>query len=248
MIDKKDKLPLTRQCNLLDLNRSGIYYTPVPLSVKEMEIMRQIDGIHLTYPFYGSRKIRNELWAKGYDPGRDRVRRLMRRMGVEALYVKPRLSVAHPGHVKYPCYLDLLHHPSHGFGKHFNPCIDCKILMLARAREIRSDMGADFLVIGEVMGQRPMSQRRNSMRQIERESGCEGLLLRPLSARLLPETEAEAGLIEGDYWISMAEDAPGRLPWPGISELSISRPLLAAVSLLTPTSVRGLPRSIREIS
>ena len=105
MIDKKDKLPVTRQCDLLDLNRSGIYYTPVPLSAKDMEIMRQIDEIHLAYPFYGSRKIRNELWAKGYDLGRDRVRRLMRRMGVEALYVKPRLSLAHPEHVKYPYLL-----------------------------------------------------------------------------------------------------------------------------------------------
>jgi putative transposase len=70
-----------------------------------MELMRQIDEIHLMYPFYGSRKIRNELWAKGYDIGRDRVRRLMRRMGVEALYVKPRLSLANLGHVKYPYLL-----------------------------------------------------------------------------------------------------------------------------------------------
>ena len=105
MIDKGDKLPVTRQCDLLDLSRSGVYYTPVPLSAKEMELMRQIDEIHLAYPFYGSRKIRNELWAKGYDVGRDRVRRLMRRMGIEALYVKPRLSLAHPAHVKYPYLL-----------------------------------------------------------------------------------------------------------------------------------------------
>lgn len=67
--------------------------------------MRQIDEIHLAYPFYGSRKIRNELWAKRYDVGRDRVRRLMRRMGIEALYIKPRLSLAHPAHVKYPYLL-----------------------------------------------------------------------------------------------------------------------------------------------
>jgi len=105
MIDKSDKLSVTRQCTLLDISRSGVYYTPVPLSAKETELMRQIDEIHLAYPFYGSRKIRNELWAKGYDLGRDRVRRLMRRMGIEALYVKPRLSLAHPGHVKYPYLL-----------------------------------------------------------------------------------------------------------------------------------------------
>jgi putative transposase len=105
MIDKGDKLSVIRQCDLLDLSRSGVYYTPVPLSAKDMELMRRIDEIHMVYPFYGSRKIRNELWAKGYDVGRDRVRRLMRRMGIEALYVKPRLSLSHPGHVKYPYLL-----------------------------------------------------------------------------------------------------------------------------------------------
>jgi putative transposase len=105
MIDKEDTLPVTRQCDLLDLNRSGIYYHPVPLSAKEMELMRQIDEIHLAYPFYGSRKIRDELWSKGYDVCRDKLRRLMRRMGIEALYVKPRLSLAHPEHVTYPYLL-----------------------------------------------------------------------------------------------------------------------------------------------
>ena len=101
MIDKGDQLPVTRQCKLLGLSRSGIYYKPVRPSEQAMELMRRIDEIHLAYPFYGSRKIRDELWAKGYDVGRDRVRRLMRRMGMEALYVKPRLSWAHPAHEKY---------------------------------------------------------------------------------------------------------------------------------------------------
>lgn len=105
MIDKEDELPLTRQCEILDLSRSGIYYMPTPVSSEDMELMRQIDEIHLIYPFYGSRKIRNELWSKGYDIGRDRVRRLMRKMGVEALYVKPRLSLANLGHIKYPYLL-----------------------------------------------------------------------------------------------------------------------------------------------
>jgi putative transposase len=105
MIDRTDALPVKRQCEILNLSRSGIYYAPVPISAKDMELMRQIDEIHLAYPFYGSRNIRNELWAKGYEIGRDRIRRLMRRMGIEALYVKPRLSLAHPGHVKYPYLL-----------------------------------------------------------------------------------------------------------------------------------------------
>ena len=105
MIDKEDSLPVTRQCEILELSRSGVYYNPVPLRARELEIMRQIDEIHLLYPFYGSRNIRNDLWAKGYNIGRDHVRRLMRRMGIEALYVKPRLSLSYPGHVKYPYLL-----------------------------------------------------------------------------------------------------------------------------------------------
>lgn len=105
MIDREDKVSVTRQCKLLDLSRSGIYYKPVPLKKIDMDLMRQIDEIHLLYPFYGSRKIRNELWSKGYDVGRDRVRRLMLRMGIEALYIKPRLSMAHPEHLKYPYLL-----------------------------------------------------------------------------------------------------------------------------------------------
>ena len=105
MIDKGDKLSVTRQCHLLDLGRSGVYYKPIPLSERYEKLMRQIDEIHLMHPFYGSRKIRDELWIRGYDVGRDRVRRMMRRMGIEALYIKPRLSLAHPEHVTYPYLL-----------------------------------------------------------------------------------------------------------------------------------------------
>jgi len=105
MIDKTVKLPVTQQCRLLNLSRSGVYYHPKPISQKDLELMRQIDEIHLAWPFYGSRKIRDELWGRGYDVGRDRVRRLMRLMGIEALYSKPRTSKAHPGHKKYPYLL-----------------------------------------------------------------------------------------------------------------------------------------------
>jgi len=88
-------------------------------------------------------------------------------------------------------YLDLLHNPSHGFGKNFNPCIDCKILMCSRAREMMAEYGASFLISGEVLGQRPMSQRRDTLRVIERDSDNDGLLLRPLSAKLMDPTKAE---------------------------------------------------------
>ncbi len=105
MIDKEDKLPVTRQCEILELSRSGVYYKPVPVSDIDIELMRQIDEIHLLYPFYGSRKIRKELRAKGHKIGRGRVSSLMRKIGIEALYVKPKLSLSHPGHAKYPYLL-----------------------------------------------------------------------------------------------------------------------------------------------
>jgi len=128
MIDKEDKLPVTRQCEILDLNRSGIYYKPVPLSDADRELMRQIDEIHLLYPFYGSRNIRNDLWAKGHNVSRGKVRRLMRRMGIEALYVKPKLSWSNPKHVKYPYLLrDLqITRPNHVW------CADITYIPMAR--------------------------------------------------------------------------------------------------------------------
>lgn len=88
-------------------------------------------------------------------------------------------------------YLDLLHNPSHGFGKNFNPCIDCKILMFSRAKKMMTEYGASFIISGEVIGQRPMSQRRDTLRVIERDSDNDGLLLRPLSAKIMDPTVAE---------------------------------------------------------
>jgi len=88
-------------------------------------------------------------------------------------------------------YLQMLRHPAHGFGKYFNPCIDCKIFMLERAKAMLEDLGASFLITGEVLGQRPMSQRRDTLNVIERDSATRSRLLRPLSAKLMKETEAE---------------------------------------------------------
>jgi tRNA U34 2-thiouridine synthase MnmA/TrmU len=90
-------------------------------------------------------------------------------------------------------FLELIRNPLHGYGKGVNPCIDCRIHMLVKAREQMMKCGADFIITGEVLGQRPMSQRYDAMRVVERESGLEGLLLRPLSARhfepTIPEQE-----------------------------------------------------------
>ncbi len=88
-------------------------------------------------------------------------------------------------------YLDVVKHPKHGYGRNMNPCIDCRIFMLKKARDYMKEMGASFLVTGEVLGERPMSQRRDAMRLIEKEAGLEGLILRPLSAKLLPPSIPE---------------------------------------------------------
>jgi putative transposase len=90
---------------MLNLSRSGIYYLAVGMSDKDRELMRLIDEIHLECPYAGSRGMRNELWNKGRKVGRSHVRTLMRKMGIEALYRKPRLTKTHPEHTFYPYLL-----------------------------------------------------------------------------------------------------------------------------------------------
>jgi len=101
-------------------------------------------------------------------------------------------------------FLEIVANPPHGYGSQMNPCIDCRILMFKKAKEIAEKIGADFLVTGEVLDERPFSQRRKAMLLIEREAGLKGKILRPLSAKLLPETEAErAGLVERDKLLAI---------------------------------------------
>lgn len=87
--------------------------------------------------------------------------------------------------------INLLKSPPHGFGSQMNPCIDCHALMLRKAKELMEKFNASFVATGEVLGERPMSQNKGSLRIVEKESGLEGLLLRPLSAKLLPPTIPE---------------------------------------------------------
>lgn len=90
-------------------------------------------------------------------------------------------------------YIEMIKNPKHGYGKNMNPCIDCRILMLKEAKKYMKEAGASFIITGEVLGQRPMSQYRRALNVVEKESGLEGLILRPLSAKLLslsiPEKE-----------------------------------------------------------
>jgi tRNA U34 2-thiouridine synthase MnmA/TrmU len=94
-------------------------------------------------------------------------------------------------------YMEIVKHPCFGYGKNMNPCIDCKIFMLRKARELMEQERACFVFTGEVLGQRPMSQQREQLRLIEKESGLEGCLLRPLSAKFLEPTIPEAkGIVD----------------------------------------------------
>ncbi len=94
-------------------------------------------------------------------------------------------------------YLKMIRNPKHGYGRNMNPCIDCKIFMIKKAKKYAKEIGADFLFTGEVLGERPKSQHYPALRIIEVEAGLKGKLLRPLSAKLLPETAAEKkGLVD----------------------------------------------------
>jgi tRNA-specific 2-thiouridylase len=88
-------------------------------------------------------------------------------------------------------YIEMVRKPRHGYGSAVNPCIDCRVMMYSRAREMMKELGADFVVTGEVVGQRPMSQNRQALDVIERESGLQGLILRPLCAQLMEPTVPE---------------------------------------------------------
>lgn len=88
-------------------------------------------------------------------------------------------------------YLEVVKNPKHGYGRYMNPCIDCRIYMLKKAKEYADKIGAAFIFTGEVLGERPMSQRREALEIIEKEAGLAGKILRPLSAKHFPETEAE---------------------------------------------------------
>jgi tRNA-specific 2-thiouridylase len=90
-------------------------------------------------------------------------------------------------------FIDIVKKPKFGHGKNMNPCMDCRILMLKEAREFMEMTGAKFIITGEVLGQRPMSQRRDALDIIDREAGLKGQILRPLSAKLLRPTIAETG-------------------------------------------------------
>jgi tRNA-specific 2-thiouridylase len=94
-------------------------------------------------------------------------------------------------------YLKVIRNPNYGYGKNMNPCVDCRIFLLKKAKKYAKEVGASFIFTGEVLDERPMSQHYKAMKLVEEESGLKGWLLRPLSAKLLPETVIEKkGLVD----------------------------------------------------
>jgi len=105
MINRNSDLSLVKQCRTLNIARSGIYYEPRPISDDDLVLMRLIDEIHLKKPFLGIRRIKDALHDLGHTINRKRVQRLMRRMGIQAIYPKPNLSKANKQHKVYPYLL-----------------------------------------------------------------------------------------------------------------------------------------------
>ena len=105
MIDKEHTLSLSRQSEILELSRLSLYYEAVRVSDRDLELLRLIDEIHLKYPFMGSRSIRDQLQDKGHEVGRQHVGTLMKKMGIAAMYRKPKTSKPHPDHKVYPYLL-----------------------------------------------------------------------------------------------------------------------------------------------
>jgi len=135
--------------------------------------------------------------------------KLIQEQGIEVIalnYMSPFFSEAHPGSMqrladrlgvqlklidKVDEYIDIVREPKHGHGKNVNPCIDCKIFILREAKKFAEQIEAKFVFTGEVVGQRPMSQHFRTLMLIEEEADLSGKLVRPLSAGILPATEAE---------------------------------------------------------
>src|SRR5947199_3141504 len=105
MIDRSHDLPITKQAKALNISRGSVYYLPRPVPEADLAIMRRLDRLHLEFPFAGSRMLRGLLAAEGCKIGRRHVKTLMRRMGIEAVYRRPRTTTPEPGHKIYPYLL-----------------------------------------------------------------------------------------------------------------------------------------------
>jgi putative transposase len=105
MIDREHGLPVSKQATILNISRGSVYYTPRPVAGRDLRLMRRIDELHMDYPFAGSRMMQGFLNQEGFGVGRKHTATLMRKMGIEALYRRPRTTKPGPGHRVYPYLL-----------------------------------------------------------------------------------------------------------------------------------------------
>ena len=144
-----------------------------------------------------------------------------------------------------PVYMEMLKSPNAGYGKNMNPCMDCHTLMFSLAGAVMTEKGYDFLFSGEVLGQRPMSQNKSALRYVEKHSGYDGFIIRPLSAKRLPESQVEkSGLVNRDLLL----DLSGRSRKPQIEmakRYGVTRyPAPAGGCLLTD---KGYARRLKDL-
>lgn len=170
-----------------------------------MEMGIDVVALHFVTPFFGMAPgVDFSEYAEGF---RARMERLY------GIYAKV-IDISEK-------YIEMVGSPPHGYGKHFNPCLDCKILMVSEAKRLLDETAADgeekLIVTGEVLGQRPMSQRRDTLRVIKREADAEGILLRPLSAKLLEPTVIETkGYVDRESLLGLS--GRGRKPQMELAE------------------------------
>ena len=160
-------------------------------------------------------------------------------------------------------FLQVLRDPKHGYGANMNPCIDCRILFFKKSKTIMAEVGASFVITGEVLGQRPMSQHKRQLAIIEKESGLEGLVVRPLSAKLLPPTIPERnGWIKRDSLLSIegrsrnVSQGPGKILHGGAAVvkavigqkiLVVGRPVRTGDEQPVTTRVARVGRGLRRV-
>lgn len=142
-------------------------------------------------------------------------------------------------------FIEVIKRPKYGYGSALNPCLDCRILMFSKAKEYMKEIGASFLVTGEVLGERPMSQRAEAMKMIERDSGLSGLIVRPLSAGLLrPSVPEQRGWVDRQKFLKIS----GRSRKPQIELARCLRvsdyPCAAGGCLLTDKDFAGRMRDL----
>lgn len=168
-----------REVKAIGLISGGLDSLLATLILKEQKINILGVNFYTGFCIYEMRK------RKGISPSSDPVK-IIRDLGIEVRSVDISRE-----------FMEILIKPEHGYGKFSNPCIDCRIMMLKRAKRIMNEEGAHFIYTGEVVGERPMTQMLRQLRIIEEESSCKGILLRPLSAKILPPTEPEIrGLVD----------------------------------------------------